>query len=104
LRYLKRRGLRLIKQNHRCRDGEIDLIMQDRDTLVFVEVRLRASAAYGGALASVNSGKQHRVSRCAQRYLAALPQQQQNQPCRFDVVSVEAGAIEWIQDAWRPNV
>jgi putative endonuclease len=77
--------------------GEIDLVMRDRGTLVFVEVRQRASAAWGGAGGSVGSSKQRRIVFAARHYLLGL---RQLPPCRFDVVSMEGGAIEWLQAAF----
>jgi putative endonuclease len=81
-----------------ARAGEVDLVMRERDgTLVFVEVRARSSAGFGGAAASVTATKQRRLLFAAQHYLqrlANLP------PCRFDVVAVEGGQIEWIRAAF----
>lgn len=70
--YLSNQGLKLLKRNYRCRHGEIDLILQDGDTLVFAEVRLRSHNHYGGAAASINAAKQKRLIRTAQHYLATL--------------------------------
>ncbi|MFC5497217.1 YraN family protein [Caenimonas terrae] len=101
LAHLEAAGLRLVARNYRTPGrggGEIDLVMRDRDgTLVFVEVRRRASASYGGAAASVGAIKQRRVVFAARHYLARLPQQP---PCRFDVVALEGGRIEWLQAAF----
>ena len=78
--------------------GEIDLVMRDRTgTLVFVEVRKRSSRAFGGAAASVSQVKQRRIIFAARHYLMRLAHQP---PCRFDVVSLEAGAIEWLRGAF----
>ena len=78
--------------------GEIDLVMRDRDgTLVFVEVRRRASGAFGGAAASVGFVKQRRIVFAARHFLMRMPQQP---PCRFDVVAVQAGEIEWLRSAF----
>ena len=71
-RYLQQQGLKPVAQNYRSRFGEIDLIMQDGATLVFVEVRLRRSANFGGAAASIDARKQQRIIRTAQQYLAGL--------------------------------
>jgi len=97
-RYLQRHGMTLLSRNHRCRGGEIDLVMRDRDTLVFVEVRLRSHRAFGGALASVDRRKQQRLIIAAQHY---LQQQPWSGPCRFDVVGIDAGGrCDWIRDAF----
>jgi len=97
--WLERRGLRILARNYRCRTGEIDLIAQDGDTLVFVEVRLRRSAAFGGAAASVHGAKQRRLLSAARHYLMDRGEQ----PCRFDVVVLDAldeARIEWLRDAF----
>jgi len=101
LAHLLEAGLRLVARNYRTPGrggGEIDLIVRDRDgTLVFVEVRRRASRAFGGAAASVGFAKQRRIVFAARHYLMRLPAPP---PCRFDVVSVEAGRIEWLRAAF----
>lgn len=99
-RHLLRHGLRLIERNHRCRMGEIDLVMRDGETLVFVEVRMRSNAGFGGAAASIVRSKQQRIVRAAQHFLAGLAEPP---PCRFDVVLVEgvsAARIEWLRNAF----
>jgi putative endonuclease len=100
-RYLLRHGLTLLERNYRCRFGEIDLIMRDARTLVFVEVRLRRNADFGGAAASITTGKQAKLIKAAQHYLAHSGK---DQLCRFDAVllsGVDANAaIEWIKDAF----
>ena len=96
-------GLTLIARNYRCRFGEIDLVMQDRDTTVFVEVRLRQTQGdndFGGAAASIGPGKQARIIAAAQHYLADM---RHPPPCRFDAVllnQLSAAKIEWIKDAF----
>ena len=95
LLYLKRRGLTMVEENFRCKGGEIDLIMRDGDTLVFVEVRQRADCTHGGAAASITPAKIRRLVRAAQFYLlrfAVTP------PCRFDVVAFDGEQVEWLQD------
>ena len=96
LDYLRQQGLRLVQANFRCRGGEIDLVMRDGAMLVFVEVRQRSGADYGGALASIGPAKQRRLLRAAKSYLLryrAVP------PCRFDVVAVQGTTIEWLCNA-----
>ena len=100
LRYLQNQGLKLIAQNYRCRFGEIDLIMRDGSTIVFTEVRLRRSNAFGGASASVDSNKQRRILATARHYLSEL---RGSPACRCDVVllsDVQDNEIEWIQNAF----
>ena len=98
------RGLTLVDANVRYRDGELDLVMRDGDTLVFVEVRFRSSGGFGGAAASVTAAKQRRLVRAATRYLAMHPSLALL-PSRFDVVCADgkAGAvrIEWLRDAFQ---
>ena len=98
LRYLKRRGLKLLRRNYYSRHGEIDLIMQDKDTLVFVEVRYRKHDDYGGAAESVDHHKQARIANTAERYLQA---HSWDGPCRFDIVAIEGKAKpQWIVGAF----
>ena len=105
LAHLEAAGLRLVTRNYRTPGrggGEIDLIVEDprdaRDpTLVFVEVRQRAGATHGGAGGSITHGKQRRVVFAARHYLSGL---RTLPPCRFDVVLIEAGTVEWLQGAF----
>jgi putative endonuclease len=97
--YLQDQGLAVIESRYRCRWGEIDLILRDHDTLVFAEVRLRQSKAFGGAAASVDRRKQERIIATARHYLAGTPEI----ACRFDVILLERldpPRIEWIRDAF----
>jgi putative endonuclease len=99
-RYLERQGLAIVDRNWRCRAGEIDLVARDGATLVFVEVRLRTSAAFGGAAASVDVHKQRRILQAARLYLAGRA----DTPCRCDVVvldRLDPAGIEWIRDAFQ---
>jgi putative endonuclease len=98
LAYLEGRGLRPVARNWRVRGGEIDLIMRDGAVLVFVEVRARASAAYGGAAGSVGTTKQARLIHAARAYLAGLGR---TPPCRFDVVAEQSGQLTWLRDAFQ---
>ena len=101
LQYLQVQGLRLVMRNYRTPGrggGEIDLIMQDRDTtLVFVEVRKRKSTRHGGAAASVGHVKQRRIVFAAQFYLLKL---RTLPPCRFDVVEVTPDGLTWLKAAF----
>ncbi|WP_160083454.1 YraN family protein [Pseudomonas sp. 8AS] len=97
--HLLRHGLRLLAQNWRCRGGELDLVMLDGDTVVFVEVRYRRHAAWGGALESVDSRKQQRLIHAAQHFL----QQESRwarQPCRFDVIALAPTQLDWLKNAF----
>lgn len=96
--FLQRQGLTLVQMNYRCRFGEIDLILRDRETLVFAEVRLRSRGDFGGAAASIDSKKQHRIALTAQHYLASLPGLP---PCRFDAMLIDGnGSIDWVKNAF----
>ena len=101
LQYLQAQGLRLVMRNYRTPGrggGEIDLIMRDRDgTEVFVEVRARQGSGHGGAAASISPVKRRRIVLAARHYLMRLPVMP---PCRFDVVVIDAGAIEWLRAAF----
>ncbi|WP_296447904.1 YraN family protein [Rhodoferax sp. UBA5149] len=101
LHYLQQAHLRLLERNYRTPGrggGEIDLIMRAPDgTTVFVEVRQRKSASHGGAAASVSATKQRRIVFAARHYLMRL---RESPPCRFDVVLLEAGGIQWLQAAF----
>ena len=93
--FLQTQGLVIIETNWHCRFGEIDLIAQHGPTLVFVEVRQRRSARYGGAAASITPAKCARLLAASQHYLASLTTQP---PCRFDAVLIEAGQLHWLQN------
>jgi putative endonuclease len=94
LAYLQQQGLQLVARNARSRGGEIDLVMRDGSVLVFIEVRQRSSARFGGAAASINAAKRARLWRTAQVFLqrcAPLP------PCRFDAVCIDGTALTWLR-------
>lgn len=99
-RFLEQRGLAILARNFRCRGGEIDLVCRDGPALVFVEVRLRRNANYGGAAANITARKQQRIILAARHYLAAHAAADAD--CRFDCVLLgsEAKAIEWERDAF----
>lgn len=98
--FLGARGLVIVARNYRTRRGEIDLIARDGRMLVFVEVRKRTSAAFGGAAASITAAKRMRVIAAAQSYLATLPREP---ACRFDAVLIDGTPpprIEWQRDVF----
>jgi putative endonuclease len=102
LDFLQQRGLRLIERNYRCRYGEIDLIMEDGRTVVFVEVRFRGSLRFGGALESVDRRKQAKLLTTA---MCFLKERRLDRPARFDVAALSPAAnglaIEWVRDAFQ---
>lgn len=103
-RFLEKRGWLVVARNYRCRGGEIDLVCRDGKVLVFVEVRLRRNAAYGGAGASITASKQRRIILAAKYYLAAHAKADSD--CRFDCILLDASTeknIEWISDAFAAN-
>jgi putative endonuclease len=101
--HLEDRGLSLVARNVRSPFGEIDLVMREGETLVFVEVRHRSSERYGTPAETVGARKQHRLRATAEHYLQREPQQSQK-PCRFDIVAItdngQAPRIEWLRDAF----
>lgn len=101
LRWLQAKGLRPLAQNARFKTGELDLVMLDGDTVVFIEVRARRSGTFGGAAASVDARKQARLVRAAQLFLLGSPTLA-NRPCRFDCVLFdgERSSPEWIKNAF----
>lgn len=100
---LERAGLTCLAHNYSTRCGELDLVMRDGDTIVFVEVRYRKNASHGDAVASVTASKQAKLILAAQHWLTAHPEHARH-PCRFDVVSYDgpADAIrhEWLRGAF----
>ncbi|MBY6187811.1 YraN family protein [Marinobacter hydrocarbonoclasticus] len=97
-RFLQAQGLSPVAQNVQCRFGELDLIMRQGDTLVFVEVKYRRHGGFGGAASAVTPHKQHKLRLTANWYL-----QQQGMsdcPCRFDVLAIDGDTTNWIQNAF----
>lgn len=97
--FLERQGLCVLERNWRVRGGELDLICEDRGTLVFVEVRLRRHDAFGGAAESITTAKQRRLILAARHYLAG----RREHSCRFDAVllcGLTEANIEWIRNAF----
>jgi len=102
-RYLESQGLAVIGRNLRCRVGEIDLVCLHADVLVIVEVRLRARADFGGALASVSRLKRRRLLRATQYHWQRRPEWRTRR-LRFDVIGVQGttpARVTWIRDAFR---
>ncbi|MCK8516280.1 YraN family protein [Methylonatrum kenyense] len=98
-RFLEKAGMRLLDENWQARCGELDLVMQDGETLVFVEVRYRGAGAWADGAASIDSRKQARVIRAAQLWLQRHGNP--DRPCRFDVISLGRTAEpDWIRNAF----
>ncbi len=106
LAHLQAHGLKLLARNASARGGELDLVMLDNDMLVFVEVRYRASNAFGGGAASVDIRKRRKLLHAAQVFLMQHPQRAQA-ACRFDVVDASgdptAPHLQWLRDAFRAD-
>lgn len=102
--WLISQGLHFICANYQTKTGEIDLIMQERNTLVFVEVRQRSHASFGSAAESVTAGKQRKLINTAQCYIQTL-NKPQYESYRFDVVAFETSPAQpppiWYKDAFR---
>jgi putative endonuclease len=98
--FLEQQGLLFVSANYRCRQGEIDLIMREHQTLVFVEVRYRASRDYGGALSSVTPAKQQKIRHTARYFLLNQQINEAHQACRFDIVSYDDGQCNWLKNAF----
>ena len=100
--FLQGRGLTLVERNYRCRLGELDLIMRDGSSVVFVEVRFRRNGRYGTAAETVNRAKQKRLIRAASLYLQS---RRIDASCRFDVVAVVGAGpdttLRWIKNAFQ---
>lgn len=104
LEYLQGQGLQLLARNWRCKGGELDLVMLDADTVVFVEVRYRLHAGFGGALGSIDRRKQNRVVLAARVFLHQQPRWGDH-PCRFDVVALQGSQhagrpLQWLKNAF----
>lgn len=100
--YLQQQGLQPVTHNYSCKAGEIDLIMRDQETLVFVEVRYRKLSGYGDGAESVTKSKQRKIIRAAKYYLLTH-NLFDKVPCRFDVVAKSdnpAQPLQWIKDAF----
>ncbi len=102
--HLRDHGLKLIMRNYHCRHGEIDLIMQEQNTLIFVEVRYRQKNHYGGALESIDHRKQTKLHATAMHYLQKHDPHSQF-ACRFDAMILEqqsssSPSINWIRNAF----
>ena len=104
--FLLARGLAPVAQNARLRCGELDLVMAGAGTLVFVEVRYRASQAFGGGAASVDASKRRKLVRAAQAWLLQHPRYT-DAPCRFDGIAASgdpaAPTFDWLRDAFRAD-
>ena len=104
--FLLRQGLTPVAANANYRGGELDLVMRDGNTLVFVEVRYRSGSGFGGGAASVDANKRRKLVHAAGLFLAAH-REHAKAPCRFDVIDAsgdpETPAFDWLRDAFRAD-
>lgn len=102
--FLQQNGLIWVTSNFHSRQGEVDLIMQDDQTLVFVEVKFRKTNAFGGAISAISNKKQEKIRQCATFYLQQNGFNEYNTACRFDAVlldgNINAPIIKWLKDAF----
>ena len=101
--HLREQGLRILARNFRCKGGEIDLIAEHAGSIVFVEVRLRSHAEFGGAAASITPAKQRRIILAARQWLQGEGRVYQNRACRFDAMLLShqnLQDVEWMQAAF----
>ena len=100
--YLEEHGMRCLESRHREKAGEIDLIMEEGETLVFVEVKTRFSDVIpGNGLRAVNKAKQKRIAKSAMLYL--MKHRWMNRYVRFDVVEVNRDGVLHIPNAFQPG-
>ncbi|AGL86797.1 MULTISPECIES: YraN family protein [Pseudomonas] len=102
--HLQQHGLRLLAQNWLCKRGELDLVMLDGDTVVFVEVRYRKHTQWGGALGSIDGRKRQKLILAAQLFLQS-ESRWSSHPCRFDVVAIDGASgaearLNWLRNAF----
>lgn len=96
--YLKKQGYIILERNFSTKIGEIDIIAQDKDTIVFVEVKARENTKFGQPIESITQQKVHSIIRTAQWYLTA--KRKYNSPCRFDVVEILRGEVTHTKNAF----
>ena len=96
--YLEKQGYQIIQYNYRCKSGEVDIVAQHEQTLVFCEVKYRRDKRLGHPLEAITKRKQQTLIRCALHYLAEKPVGMLN--IRFDVIGILGTEIEWVQGAF----
>ncbi len=105
LQFLKRQGLRLLHANFACKVGEVDLVMLDQATLVFIEVRLRSTSRFGNAASTINRIKQQKIRKTADFYLQNH-REHSHRICRFDAITIDnydtngQNSLKWIKSAF----
>ncbi len=96
--YLKKQGYAILERNFNTKVGEIDIIAQDRDTIVFVEVKARENTKFGQPIESITNQKVRSIIRTAQWYLTA--KRKYDSPCRFDVIEILRGEVTHTKNAF----
>ena len=105
LLFLQQQGLKLLHANFACQAGEVDLIMLDQATLVFIEVRYRSASRFGSAASSIDRFKQQKIKKTAAVYLQKH-RKHNHRVCRFDAISIDncdtngQNSLEWIKSAF----
>ncbi len=97
IEYLSLYGIKIISKNFRCKFGEIDIIGQDKDYLIFIEVKYRKDERFGNPIEAVNETKRRTICKCASYYCLI---HNISKPIRYDVIGVCGTEITWIKDAF----
>lgn len=102
--FLLKEGLSFVSANFHSRQGEIDLIMRDQQTFIFVEVKYRKNSHFGGAILALSANKQKKIRQCTTFYLQKSGLNEYNTPCRFDAVLIDGSinnpTINWLKNAF----
>lgn len=97
-RYVKKRGMRIVARRFRAAGGEIDLIAEEGETVVFVEVKARPDKPMGSGVDAVNADKRRRVRRAADVYLKCSGKKER--PCRYDILEFTRAGAVYVEDAF----
>lgn len=96
--YVKKRGYRILEKRFRARDGEIDLIARDGETIVFIEVKARPNGRIGRGIEAVHYDKQRRIRSAAQAYL--YRKKMNDALCRFDILEFSRAGVVYMENAF----
>lgn len=96
--YLKEKGYKILARNYACKTGEVDIIAQKNKAIIFVEVKLRASNAFGGGVAAVTKSKQNKIATAAINYIK--DRKPEFDSLMFDIIAITDGKLEHIQNAF----
>ena len=97
-KYLEKQGYQILRYNFRCRTGEIDIIAQKAETIIFCEVKYRRNNSKGHPFEAITTNKQRTIANCALYYLSVEKIRDMN--VRFDVIGILGTKIEWLQNAF----